>query len=44
MTGKTREWLDGASRYLGKQQAGLEPQHDGHVATREAAHEAEPAT
>jgi gas vesicle protein len=42
MTGKTREWLDGASRYLGKQQAWLQPQH-GSQATREG-HKVEPAT
>lgn len=43
MTGKTREWLDGASRYLGKQEARLEPQHHGHVATS-GEHEAGQAT
>jgi hypothetical protein len=43
LTGGTREGLEGASRYLGRQRAEREPQHDGHVAAREA-HEAEGAS
>jgi gas vesicle protein len=43
VTGRTRDWLDGASSYLGRRQEDLEPQQTRHVEAS-SERESEPAT